>query len=450
MVRKDKESFLEKIFSLVYKEWIDVGKTQVLADEVFESMRSLLKLLDQNIEETRSSWLRFVALKNKVPEAYVSDFITSLNPELHLSDLNEEKIKKQLEWLKNQPHYPQKSDEWFKFRNGGITASAAYKVLSGLPSDYDYLLKEKVIASQEFKQLTGKACSHGILYEEVAQYIYQRKFKVKIEEYGCIRHKSYSHILSSPDGIVNNVEDDGDRKMLGRMLEIKCPYSRVLNGLPLYSYFVQCQLQLEVCDLEYCDFYECVFKEYTEIDFMSIFEKTPPLYYGVVIQYIDESVDKSGGGKKETKYFYPLEDDDVKSFQTRIQTEIDLILLDYSNNVIKYSYWVLEQNNIVTIKRDRAWFESVRGKIKDFWDTVERKKKENLLFGKQNILPAMNINLLDENQDTNKMASENTGNTLLKKELAKKEVFLGDKILSELSEFKADTKIKKTWLGTTL
>jgi hypothetical protein len=111
-------------------------------------------------------------------------------------------------------------------------------------------LKEKVIASQEFKQLTGKACSHGILYEEVAQYFYQRNFKVKIEECGCIRHKSYSHILSSPDGIVNNVEDDGDRKMLGRMLEIKCPYSRVLNGLPLNSYFVQCQLQLEVAEPE--------------------------------------------------------------------------------------------------------------------------------------------------------------------------------------------------------
>ena len=40
----------------------------------------------------------------------------------------------------------------------------------------------------------------------------------------------------------------------GRMLEIKCPYSRVINGIVPDNYEVQMQIQLEVCDLEICDF----------------------------------------------------------------------------------------------------------------------------------------------------------------------------------------------------
>jgi hypothetical protein len=40
------------------------------------------------------------------------------------------------------------------------------------------------------------------------------------------------------------------------MLEIKNVVSREITGIPKPEYYVQMQLQMEVCDLEECDFLE--------------------------------------------------------------------------------------------------------------------------------------------------------------------------------------------------
>ena len=55
------------------------------------------------------------------------------------------------------------------------------------------------------------------------------------------------------------------------MLEIKCPYSRKIDGVIKPEYFSQMQGQLEVCDLEYCDFLECDFQKFDCPDFKAIF-----------------------------------------------------------------------------------------------------------------------------------------------------------------------------------
>ena len=53
-----------------------------------------------------------------------------------------------------------------------------------------------------------------------------------------------------------------NKNYIGRMLEIKCPKSRVITGFIPEVYRAQIQGQLEVCDLEYCDFLECEIKVY--------------------------------------------------------------------------------------------------------------------------------------------------------------------------------------------
>ena len=53
------------------------------------------------------------------------------------------------------------------------------------------------------------------------------------------------------------------------MLEIKNIVNRTLSGIPKYEYWIQMQLQMEVCNLDYCDFLECKFIEYdTYEDYM--------------------------------------------------------------------------------------------------------------------------------------------------------------------------------------
>ena len=46
------------------------------------------------------------------------------------------------------------------------------------------------------------------------------------------------------------------------MLEIKNIVNREINGNPKKIYWIQMQLQMEVCNLNECDFLECRFKEY--------------------------------------------------------------------------------------------------------------------------------------------------------------------------------------------
>ena len=53
------------------------------------------------------------------------------------------------------------------------------------------------------------------------------------------------------------------------MLEIKNVVSRKINGIPKKEYWIQMQLQMEVCNLNECDFLETQFKEYeTEEEFI--------------------------------------------------------------------------------------------------------------------------------------------------------------------------------------
>lgn len=67
---------------------------------------------------------------------------------------------------------------------------------------------------------------------------------------------------ASPDGI--NVDVNSER--YGRMLEIKNIVNREINGIPKKEYWVQMQMQMEVCDLDECDFLETKFVEYENAD----------------------------------------------------------------------------------------------------------------------------------------------------------------------------------------
>ena len=71
-------------------------------------------------------------------------------------------------------------------------------------------------------------------------------------------HPKYPYIGASPDGI--NV--DSTSGLYGRMLEIKNPTTREITGIPKEEYWVQMQLQMEVCGLNHCDFLETKFSVY--------------------------------------------------------------------------------------------------------------------------------------------------------------------------------------------
>ena len=135
-----------------------------------------------------------------------------------------------------------------------ITASQAGGILgySKYNTRRDVMLKKF-----GYKPFKGNvATRHGQLFEDIAVGIYETRHNTKIFEYGLITHPTISYLGASPDGITKD----------GIMVEIKCPYSRKLNGNVMdkktLMYWVQMQMQLEVCGLLDCDFLECTINKY--------------------------------------------------------------------------------------------------------------------------------------------------------------------------------------------
>ena len=98
--------------------------------------------------------------------------------------------------------------------------------------------------------------SWGNKYEYLTTCLYEEMNQTTIGTFGCISHSEYPFLAASPDGIVTGETN------FGRMIEIKNVVSREITGNPKKDYYIQMQLQMEVCDLDECDFVETKFIEY--------------------------------------------------------------------------------------------------------------------------------------------------------------------------------------------
>ena len=280
----------------------------------------------------------------------------------------------------------QRTPEWYDMRYNMVTASDAATVITKLEdvssselkkitmhkafkSKKD-LIRTKILRDDVFKG--NKYTQHGQVFEEVASLIYQKRENTYIIEFGLIKHPTISIIGASPDGITKN-------KI---MIEIKAPYSRVINGLVPSNYWIQMQLQLEVCDLEICHFVEIKSEMYnSDIDYYNDINSTDKLLTsdglekGIIIRCKNNNSDKN-------IYLYPHID---------IYKNFDLLedwkqkTYDYNKNIydeVEIKYWKITKYMCTVIERDRNWFKSNLNKFYDFWKEVDYYKNNSEEFNK--------------------------------------------------------------------
>jgi putative phage-type endonuclease len=318
-----------------------------------------------------------------------------------------DKVKK----LMAKPMPVQRSQEWFEARRQKITASAAASLLIkdktscesyvkeyGLEDTFNYdgkccnsyttfeQFKMDKTIQPEFK--TNIACIWGVKYEQCATDIYMLMKNTIVIEFGLLAHDTINWLAASPDGITVD----------GTMLEIKCPFRRKITGIPLFVYWNQCQLQLEVCDLEVCDFFEVELVEVatiTELIDDSLSEKVPE-YKGCLVQIetIPDDLDKRTFLYPDRSLINkPLElakwaDDatmksiESKSLEVISQTENLVTCRDsrYKKYNFRTVYWKTQTISCVPIKRDRNWMTSVAPIMKEKWDEI-MKFKDNYVPG---------------------------------------------------------------------
>ena len=341
---------------------------------------------------------------NDLLEDAFNIYITTFHPERSLknddeeedhddeqSEIDEEEInviEQKIQGLRNIPQPVQRTPEWYKFRWNLITASNAWKAFD-TQNTINQLIYEKCQPLKDFtiepideevKMVNTNTTLHwGQKYEPLSVMIYEHMYNSKVEDFGCIQHPVYKFIGASPDGIVIQSKTGH----YGRMLEIKNIVNREINGIPKKEYWVQMQLQMEVCDLDECDFLETKFIEYPDYqsyrndsslatfngeEFNSYVTTKDGNYKGIIVHF-----HKSDGSPHyeymSLNLWIP---DDIANWEDSVVQKYEAEPYNYT--FLKFIYWKLEKLSCVLVARNKEWFKNNVGQLEKVWKTIEEER----------------------------------------------------------------------------
>jgi len=193
----------------------------------------------------------------------------------------------------------------------------------------------------------------GIRFEPVVKQIYEHKYGATLKELGRMHHQTDPRCTASPDGLVYHCP--GER--MGRLIEIKCPVTREIDGTVPKDYYSQMQMQLHVTGLRECDYIEAVFSSiYNQIEV----KQGPALYDGfiAVVRYEEPK------GCQEFYYVYsPLH---AREWTPTIQE---------GEEIIEITPWRLYQWGEQVVTRNEEWWSALQPVMEAFWMDVDKAKR---------------------------------------------------------------------------
>jgi putative phage-type endonuclease len=248
-------------------------------------------------------------------------------------------------WLITAKQVEQRTSEWYKETKNIITASEISAIWK-TPRARAALVMSKVGEAVEISVKRNSAFPRaktgpmdwGVRYEPVVKQILETTLCAKIQELGRIRHRTVPRVAASPDGLIVEAEDP---KLIGTLVEIKCPPTRVINDKIPFDYWCQMQLQMEVCGRPSCEFVEVKFKELDEDA-----KPSQELHGWIILEGNQESMD--------LRYIYS---DKPTGEEGWVEIE-------------RYQ-WEVAQLRRVTLARDPVWFQASQGDLEAFWKDVE-------------------------------------------------------------------------------
>lgn len=149
--------------------------------------------------------------------------------------------------------FPQRSPEWLEHKAKIISSSEVAAALQSNPYETRIsLLHRKCSPAASIEVQTTESMIWGEQFEPVAKQIYEQLNGTHIFDVGLIIHQKFNWLGASPDGLL----------MSKRLIEIKCPKHRkiVKDKIPVY-YWIQMQIQMEVCNADACHFFQCSFEQ---------------------------------------------------------------------------------------------------------------------------------------------------------------------------------------------
>lgn len=166
-----------------------------------------------------------------------------------------------------KPH----TDEWYNVRDKKISATNISSII-GIDNykTSEQLLNDKIYG---LNIIDNKYTKHGNMFEDIAIRILEKKLDINVMEVGFKLSDKYNFLGATPDGITVI----GDELLL---IEIKCPLTRKISGIPSFNYYCQMQTQLEVYEINKCLFFECNLKEITKKEYNELKREKYQNLYG--------------------------------------------------------------------------------------------------------------------------------------------------------------------------
>ena len=303
------------------------------------------------------------------------------------------KMTQKIQILREKPQPDQRTPEWYARRNNLITASAASKAF-GSQAFINQLVYEKcknyaAASGPPSGPLQGSVNSPlhwGQRYEPLTVMVYERRNQTKLGEFGCIQHDTYPFIGASPDGI--NI--DPAAPIYGRMVEIKNIVNREITGKPKEEYWIQTQIQMEVCDLDECDFVETRFKEYdSEAEYLADTPATDTPATGGIRGYSANGNEKGIILWFQTAPALTYHGYVSQPIQLYEYAPIGATAEEYEtweaavfekhnragNIWVRTIYWYLDEYSCVLVKRNRLWFSEAALVLQRVWTMIEEERQ---------------------------------------------------------------------------
>ena len=280
-------------------------------------------------------------------------------------------IAQQIEFLKNVPQPDQRTPEWYAFRHRYLTASSIWKAF-GTTSSRNQLIYDKCRPHQadKYNGVSTESPMHwGQRYEPLSVMLYELLNATQVSDFGCIPHPALSFLAASPDGI-NTLEASAK---YGRMLEVKNIFNRDIDGVPKLEYWIQMQMQMEVCALDECDFLETRFKEYDDeaafkqdaLDEDCWNRTCSGEHKGVILYFMQ--------GDKPLYKYAPVSAE-YQSFAVLAAWEEKTMEEHAHLSWMKTIYWRLDELSCVLVLRNQYWFAAAVPVLNDLWATIEKEK----------------------------------------------------------------------------
>lgn len=228
----------------------------------------------------------------------------------------------------------QRTQAWHTKRGQMITASELGAVFTGGETRRSVMLRKLDPPAPA----TGPPVAPliwGTRFEPIAKEIYEEDTECKITDVSCVQHPIYPFLGASPDGIVFPT---GPRTMRhGRLVEFKCPYSRVAKeGIPA-SYIHQMQLQMECTGIDECEYVEFRFKQ---------------VYFAEWVAF------------QGRKGVFAIFEDETVSYKKDVWSE------PLGEREHQKIYWVLSSMKKDFVPKDPLWLASHLGELQAFWDEL--------------------------------------------------------------------------------